>query len=420
MSQVDLLESIFRINPEPMTLSRLADGSYVDVNTAFLHTFGYDREEVIGRTADDLGIWQDAQCDRVHIVELIKQQGFVLDYEAAFKTKSREVLHFLLGVSKIDAEGGPYILIVGRNITEIRHSEAVLRESEARYRGFIENLPLGVMIAQDGFIRYVNPICQALIGYEAAELIGRSFLPLVDEADREMLAEFHRKRMQGDDAPSCYDLRMRRKGGMLTYWRVHASSILWQGRIAGLIAFSDITAQKMAHERMTDLALHDSVTGLPNRTLLADHAQRAMALKSKGFAIIYLDLDGFKAINDQFGHDAGDQVLKEVAKRLHRSIRETDTAARVGGDEFVLLVRDIGCYTTAAQVAENVRFAISSPILSNASEHRISASIGVSLYPVDGKGLELLISRADEAMYRAKRSGRNQVCCYGSGDARGD
>ena len=420
MMQTDLLDSIFRINPEPMTLSRLDDGRYVDVNMAFLRTFGYEREEVIGHTADDIGIWQNVQHDRGHIVELIKLQGYVLDFEANFYTKSKQVLHFLLGVSKIDAEGGPYLLIVGRNITEIRHSEAVLRESEARYRGFIESLPLGVMIAQDGIIRYANPTCQALIGYSAEELIGRPFLPLVDETDREMLAKFHRRRMQGDDAPSCYDLRMLRKGGVLTYWRVHASSILWEGRIAGLIAFTDITAQKKAQERMADLALHDQVTGLPNRLLLEDHAKSAIATAAKGFAIIYLDLDGFKTINDRFGHDAGDLVLKEVANRLLGGTRESDTAARVGGDEFVVLIRDVDNGEKAMKIAEKLLLAVNRPIRSPSAELRVGASLGISLYPADGGTLDALIRRADEAMYQAKRSGRNRVCRYRGSNGHND
>ena len=187
--------------------------------------------------------------------------------------------------------------------------------------------------------------------------------------------------------------------------------------MAGLVVCADVTQQKLSELRMTDLALHDQITGLPNRTLLADHVRQAMTLTAKGFAVIYLDLDGFKSVNDRFGHDIGDLVLKEVAWRLTGSTRETDTAARIGGDEFVVLIRDVDNCRKAMQVAEHIRLVINRPIRTDALEHCVGASIGISLYPADGNSLELLMRRADEAMYRAKRSGRNRVCCYGADEA---
>jgi diguanylate cyclase (GGDEF)-like protein/PAS domain S-box-containing protein len=408
----DLLNRIFRVNPEPMTLSRLDDGLYIDVNESFLSTFGYTRNEVIGHTANEIGIWRDVDDDRGLIVRQVREQGYASDVEVVFRSRSGSEIRFLLGATLIEAEKGPLLLIVGRNITAIRNSEAALRKSEARFRGLIEHLPLGVLIAQDGLICYANPASLEMIDYTLDDVLGQPFMQMVHEGDREMLHEFHQRRMQGDDAEFCYDLRVLRKGGEVCYWRVHASADTWDGRISGLVVCADVTQQKLAELRMTDLALHDQITGLPNRILLADLARQAMSLTSKGFAIIYLDLDGFKAINDRYGHDAGDEVLKAVASRLYSSTRETDTAARIGGDEFVVLVRDVDSYSKATQVAEHIRLVINRPIRASASECRVGASIGVSLYPADGVSLDELISRADKAMYRAKHSGRNQVCCY--------
>jgi diguanylate cyclase (GGDEF)-like protein/PAS domain S-box-containing protein len=412
----DLLDRIFRINPEPMALTRLNSGQYVDVNESFLKTFGYARHEIIGHTADEIGIWQDVERDRGEIVRQIQERGYAADIEASFCTRTGGEVRFLLGATRIEAEGGALLLIVGRNITALRESEAALRQSEARFRGFIEHLPLGVLIAQDGFIRFANPASLEMIDYTLDEVLGESFLQMVHEEDREMLMTLHQRRMQGDEADFCYDLRVLRKGGEVCYWRVHASASSWEGRMAGLVVCADVTQQKLSEQRMTDLALHDQITGLPNRTLLADHARRAMTLTAKGFAVIYLDLDGFKAVNDRYGHNAGDLVLKEVAHRLRTSTRETDTAARVGGDEFVVLIRDVDDCRKAMQVAEHIRLVINRPIKAAETQHRVGASIGVSLYPADGRNLECLIRLADEAMYRAKRGGRNRVCCSGDGD----
>jgi diguanylate cyclase (GGDEF)-like protein/PAS domain S-box-containing protein len=420
MLSPDLLDKIFHINPEPMSLTRLETGEYVAVNECFLLTFGYRRDEVIGKTAGDLGIWVDPERDRTQIVSHIREHGFASDCEAEFQTKAGESIRFYLGATRIEDDDGPLLLIVGRNITAIRNSEAALRSSEARHRRLIENLPLGVMIAQDGLIRYANPTSLDMIGYRLEEIADKPLLDMVVKADRQMVREFHSRRMQGDDSAFCYDLRVMRKGGEIAYWRLNSSSDLWNGTVASLVVCSDITQQKLAELRMTDLALYDQITGLPNRVLLADHARQAMAQVSKGFALIYLDLDGFKAVNDHYGHEVGDQVLKEVAKRLRSSIRETDLPARVGGDEFVVLLLNVDTCEMALQAAENLRLALNRPIRSAASEQRIGASLGISLYPVDSKDLDTLIKYADQAMYRAKRTGRNGVCCFADGRLQSD
>ena len=232
MSHDTHLRQVFQINPEPMALTRLSDGRYIDVNLAFLRVFGYAREEVIGRTAEELGIWEDIERDRKVIAEQVGSQGYAVDCQAAFRTKDGDILHFLLGASRIDDESGPLLLIVGRNITELRHAEQAARESETRYRTLIEDLPLGTIIAQDGIIRYANPAGLALLGYDRDELSGKSFLPIIETEDRPMLEEQHRQRMRGDKALTCYDLRVIRKDGELRYGRIHSTTITWEGRQA--------------------------------------------------------------------------------------------------------------------------------------------------------------------------------------------
>lgn len=414
----EILEAIFHINPEPMTLSRLADGRYVDVNAAFLRVFGYTREEVIGHTARELEIWTNMERDRGRLVEQINERGYIRDWEVTFLTKAGDAVDFLLGGAKIEAAGGPYLLLVGNNVTALRRSEAALRKSEAEHRGFLENLPLGVVIAQDGVVRYANAACLEMISYDRDEVIGRSFLPMVDEADRDMLAELHRQRMAGDDAPACYDLRMTRKDGSPVVWRVHASTVTWEGRPAGLIAFSEVTSQVQAQQRVTELALHDNVTGLPNRLLLSDRARQAIAAARRqqgGFALIYLDLDGFKSINHTLGHNAGDRALKTIARRLLDCMRDSDTAARVGGDEFVVLLPGIADRETAVPLAEKLLHAINQPINVAGGGQRLGASLGIGIFPADGADLDRLMHNADKAMYRAKSAGGNCIRCADAG-----
>ncbi len=409
-----LLDEIFHINPEPMTLTRIDTGQYIAVNESFLKTFGYAREEVIDHTAQELGIWENPERDRPRLIEQIREHGHVSDAEVGFLTKSGETIRFNLGATRIEGDDGPLLLITGRNITALRKSEAALRTSEARYRGLIENLPIGVLIAQDGIIRYANPSSLEMIGYTSDEILGRPFSHLVHEDDREYAMDFHVRRMRGDDSRFSYDLRVVRKGGTINSWRIHTQPDMWEGHIASLVVCTDITEQKIAEQRLTDLALHDQVTGLPNRILLTEHVHQAMALVNKGFALLYVDLDEFKAINDCYGHDTGDRVLREVADRLRHAIRDTDMAARIGGDEFIVVIRNIDTYSKAHQVAENIRLTLNHPISASSTPHRLGVSIGVALYPANGTDLDTLITHADEAMYRAKRGGRNRVCDYRS------
>jgi len=177
----------------------------------------------------------------------------------------------------------------------------------------------------------------------------------------------------------------------------------------------DITERYEAEERILHLALHDVLTGLPNRALLIKLTEKAISSARRTqqqFALIFIDLDKFKPVNDNFGHAVGDLLLKEVALRICQAIRESDTVARIGGDEFLILVNNIQGSEDAVTVAEKVRMAIGEPFLINGHSHLISASFGISNYPEHGEEIVDLLKNADEAMYVAKNEGRDRVSTY--------
>lgn len=160
------------------------------------------------------------------------------------------------------------------------------------------------------------------------------------------------------------------------------------------------------------MAQHDSLTGLPNRALFSDRVQNKLAharRHDRRFALIFLDLDKFKPINDQYGHSVGDLLLRQVARRLQDSIRASDTVGRLGGDEFVLLIGDLTGAADALALAEKIRQEVRRPYIINGHQLTISCSLGVAIYPDDGTDELALTKRADEAMYRAKDSGRDSV-----------
>jgi diguanylate cyclase (GGDEF)-like protein/PAS domain S-box-containing protein len=173
----------------------------------------------------------------------------------------------------------------------------------------------------------------------------------------------------------------------------------------------DITERKAAEEKMIHLALFDQLTGLPNRTMFFERSTLFLtqALRTKGLAaILFIDLDRFKVINDTLGHDAGDALLKEVSNRLTNCLRESDTVARMGGDEFVVILTNLGAAKDAAMIAAKLIEKLNQPVNLKEESCTISASIGIAIFPYDGNDTGTLVKKADEAMYRAKLNGKNQ------------
>jgi diguanylate cyclase (GGDEF)-like protein len=184
----------------------------------------------------------------------------------------------------------------------------------------------------------------------------------------------------------------------------------------------DISERKRVEESTRMLAYHDTLTGLPNRALFYDRLRQAIALGKRSgqrFAVLYLDLDGYKAVNDEWGHDAGDQLLKSAAQRVRGVLRESDTVARMGGDEFVVILARSEGRVNMARVARKIidAMAVPFPLGERRAEARITGSIGIAVYPEDGDEIDVLVKRADSAMYQAKRTGG--AFCFAGHEATG-
>jgi len=201
-----------------------------------------------------------------------------------------------------------------------------------------------------------------------------------------------------------------RKNGELFPMELSASEMVLRGEryFAGIVR--DVTERRLAEQKISHLAHHDYLTDLPNRALFVDRLEHSISLAKRSDykeAVLFLDLDGFKKINDTLGHGAGDLLLQEVALRLKKVIRSSDTVARVGGDEFTFVLNNIGDDEHAALVAKNIIVALSEPFDLQGQECHVGGSIGISLFPEDADDFETLLTQADEAMYLAKQSGKN-------------
>ena len=300
-----------------------------------------------------------------------------------------------------------------QDITERKQAESELRLAAK----LVEASPNGIIVTdREGVVLKVNPAFTRLTGYAAGDVIGKT--PKVLQSGRQDI-EFYAQMWQQllRDGHWEGEIWNRRKSGeVFPEWLSITAISDHEGSIEQFMAiFIDITERKQAEERLHYMANHDHLTGLPNRTLFIDRLGQALAKARREqalVALLFLDLDRFKPINDELGHEVGDAVLVEIARRMQYSVREIDTVARVGGDEFVVVLGSLQDYTVAAQVAEKLLVELPKPISALGHECQVGASIGIALYPGDGEEIDALTSAADTAMYRAKEGGRMRYCFF--------
>jgi len=272
-----------------------------------------------------------------------------------------------------------------------------------------------------GFITYLNPVAERMMGWSFAEANGRHLLEVfqvIDATTRERLVPSMELGVKSGRTmilpPNC--VLVRRDGRESPIEDSAAPIYDRSDRIAGMVVvFHDVSESRAIAQRMTHLAEHDVLTSLPNRVLLADRFEQSMTLArrhKRRLAVLFIDLDHFKDINDSLGHLMGDRLLKAVSQRITPCVRSSDTVSRPGGDEFIVLLSEINRAEDAAIIAEKIRIALNAPYSIDTQDLHLSASIGISVYPDDGDDAERLIQRADAAMYHAKESGRDNVLFY--------
>ncbi len=387
-------------------------GRLRDINPQLCDLLDYNDEELLGKKLLDF-IALDARQEFEFKLQMLNRYG-LLECELSMLRKSGHVITVILdGRLQKNKSGLNIIHCILTNITERKRAEDKLQLAARVFSDAHE----GITITDaNGTIIEANPTFCAITGYRREEVIGKNH-NILQSGKHD--AEFYKTLWQTLQAESCWqgEIWNRKKGGELYVELLTISALRNHlGEIVNYVGlFSDITQSKLQQQALEKMAHHDPLTQLPNRILFTDRFQQALAHCKRDntvLGVVYMDLDGFKQVNDNLGHETGDQLLIEVAKRIKTSLRAEDTVSRLGGDEFALLMGDIESRQQCEQALQRIHQAIAEPYNIAGQIVNIGVSSGVTLYPHDKGDADYLLRHADQAMYKAKQQGRNRFEFY--------
>ncbi|HEX8409551.1 MAG TPA: EAL domain-containing protein [Thermoanaerobaculia bacterium] len=382
-------------------------GQMLECNEAMARMLGYgSREELLSVNTRALYFCDE---DRENFIETVRDGGGARGIEFCLRRRDGTPMWVLENVHI----AGEFLEGTSVDITDRKLAETALRESEARYRLMAENsTDLIARTTPDGIFVYASDAIRNLLGYEPHEVVGTPIRDVIHPDDRRGL-----RSIIPDTNGQTFSFRARRKDGSVIWFESTSRAIVdEQGNISEIISVSrDISERRRAEEQIEYQAYHDALTGLPNRLLFRDRLTIALAHAKRqqtSLVVMFLDLDGFKIVNDTLGHSLGDELLRVFAARLRSVVREGDTIARMGGDEFTVLLTDLKNDDDASRIAQKLLETVALPAGVEGHELYVTTSIGIAIYPNDGDTAELLLKNADLAMYRAKELGRNsyQLC----------
>jgi diguanylate cyclase (GGDEF)-like protein/PAS domain S-box-containing protein len=387
-------------------------GRFLDVNAVACNRYGYSKEEFMQMNPQDIMTTKQVK-HLVQRVDEIRKQGYFL-YETTHQRRDGTSIPTEVSSQIVEYRGRPVVLSLARNITERKQAEKALRASENRLRKFFEAIPEGVIVHDEGGnILYANDVAAKRFEWPVEELIGKNLREIIKSENAAALTEH--VGMARTNGSCTFETTYISRTGRQIVAEVNERPIELEGKSAILSVARDITERKRTEKQLAHIATHDALTGLPNRILFNDRLSLALAQAERHrqkLAVLLFDLDRFKDINDTLGHNVGDQLLRVISKRLKGHLRKSDTLARMGGDEFLLLVPNITGLDNTTEVAQKILESFQAPFLLEEYELHITVSIGFTMFPEDGVDAETLLKNADIAMYHAKQKGRNNTQRY--------
>lgn len=395
----------------PEAILTLSDqGKIIDCNPAAEKVFAAAAEDIQQQPLSRF----IRQAETMPLQEIARQQGQNREYEGL--DYRQQPMALWLSLSPLAGQDNIAWVAVVSDITSWKQTKLALQQTSSELNAILENAMVGIAMVKDRQLVRVNHKFEQLFTAGREQLEGQSTrcLHISDDAFQRFGDQAYSMLAQGESFEA--QLEMQRLNGERFWCSLSGQAIDSSDPSAGSIwLYEDVTQQRQNEDRLTRLASVDSLTGLPNRSVFNDrleHAIHKLQRNSGRLAVFFIDLDHFKHINDSLGHKAGDALLCEVSRRIRSCVRESDTVARLGGDEFTVVLEDITSAQYVGRIAEKILTTTALPYMIDNIEVNISPSIGISLYPADGRDVDMLIRNADAAMYHAKNSGRNNFQFY--------
>ena len=416
--QLEESEEKFRItfDQAPVGIAHIdPEGKILMANQRLCDMLGYSKGELVNLVFHGLCVIKDRETHIRCLRDLVEKGSSYHTTQLSLSHRHNRIVWTQLTVSPLREPTGKlkYFIYVLEDISERKVAEDSLRLAATVF----DSSPNAVIItdAEANIVR-VNRAFTEITGYRPEEVVGRN-PRLLSSGQHD--AAFYKSLWSTLTSAERWEgeiINRRKSGETYPSWQTLCAVKDSKGELSNYVGISvDITLRKEAEERLQFLANHDALTRLPNRALFSDRLQHALARASRealNMALLFLDLDRFKIINDTLGHNTGDFLLQGVGQRLSDHIRESDTIARWGGDEFILLLESIGSADDAATVAQRILKVFAGPFTVDGREVSVTGSIGISLFPRDGRDGRTLLKNADKAMYWAKDSGRNNYQFY--------
>ena len=398
------------------------EGRWLRVNDRLCRITGRSAAHLYGLNAMDLFHPEDRAIATRSLQRLLSREIGALNMEQRILRESGTVVWVALTLSAVRPVPGErlHAVAVVQDVTERKHSEALLRASEQRFRDVVGAAGEFVWETNaDWRITFISQQLQAVTGHSPEEVIGKHTYDFVPQEDALRTIEWFGRRLAGEAVPKFFEHRLINKWGGTSWVQVSGVPVRNEaGTIVGYRGTSlDVTDRRLAQQQIEQLATKDALTGLPNRVLLHDRLEQGIAnanRKGEKLALMFIDLDRFKTINDSLGHHTGDLLLQAVAERLSLCVRKGDTLARLGGDEFIVALYELADVENVMLIAQKMLAAVSEPLEIGGYLLSTACSIGIGLFPSDGEDVATLMRNADTAMYHAKEKGRNNYQFFSS------
>lgn len=384
-----------------MYIVDLASFCIVDANEAALKFYGYDRPTMLTKKIPDLNVMPEPEIRAEISNAVVEGRSY---YIFKHQLSSGELRDVEIYANPITIRGKDYSFSILHDITERLQAEKKVKESEERYRRLFENAPDGITaIDSRGYIVDCNTVDQSLLGLSHEEMVGKHITTYLSE-DSKSLFSGRFLSLGKTGLIEVESTIINKQGDEIPVWRKSTAIYDNKGEFSGAIIHTrDITERKKMESKLKHLAEFDNLTQTPNRKLFSERLKYAIAQAKRHnnrIALLFIDLDEFKQINDNYGHNAGDLLLTAVAARIQQQIRESDCIGRVGGDEFLALLSNIEEVDKAMDLAETICAAVKQPFdIPGFPDLKISTSIGVAIYPDHGSNDMQIIKLADNAMY---------------------